>query len=510
MTPPPSSEPTTPPAPRVLSIAGTDPTGGAGIHADLKSIAANGGYGMAVVTALVAQNTVGVRSIHRPPTAFLRQQLDAVSDDVTIDAVKIGMLFDSPVAKTVGRWLRRTRPPITVLDPVMVTTSGSRLLSSDTENAILALLEQVDLITPNMFELAALLGEGVGEDWQAVLDQSMRLSARHHVLVLAKGGHLRSLHSPDALVDAASGTVTEFTAARIASRATHGTGCSLSSAVATIRPRTTSWQTAIEAAKGWLSHSISEGEGLEVGAGNGPISHFAELWARPAKAPATSPIALAEQWWSGISSLRTAIYDSRFVRELAAGSLHADRFAWYLAQDALYLREYARVLAYAAALAPTAEQQAFWANSSYGAIATELALHANWIPASSMFDSEPSETTTAYVDHLLAIAARADYDCLISALLPCFWLYLDVGTTLVEHSCSDHPYREWLQTYSADGFAEATQEAIGIVMSQAARASASHREAMRKAFDVSANHELRFFEAPSRQPAPVTPQPEEP
>src|SRR4051812_22442478 len=143
--------------PRVLSIAGTDPTGGAGIHADLKSIAANGGYGMAAVTALVAQNTRGVRSIHVPPPAFLAEQLEAVSDDVEIDAVKIGMLFDSDIVAVVQDWLEQVRPPRVVLDPVMIAASGDTLLAPDAVEAVRALVAHVDLVTPNMPELAALL-----------------------------------------------------------------------------------------------------------------------------------------------------------------------------------------------------------------------------------------------------------------------------------------------------------------------------------------------------------------
>ena len=142
--------------PRVLSIAGTDPTGGAGIQADLKSIAANGGYGMAVVTALVAQNTMGVRSVHLPPASFLIEQLDAVSDDVEIDAVKIGMLANAEIIDTVRGWLGRVRPPLVVLDPVMVATSGDRLLDVEAEVAMRSLLSQVDLVTPNIPELAVL------------------------------------------------------------------------------------------------------------------------------------------------------------------------------------------------------------------------------------------------------------------------------------------------------------------------------------------------------------------
>ncbi|MGN6408774.1 MAG: bifunctional hydroxymethylpyrimidine kinase/phosphomethylpyrimidine kinase, partial [Curtobacterium sp.] len=142
--------------PRVLSIAGTDPTGGAGMQADLKAVAAHDGYGMGVVTALVAQNTHGVRSVHVPDVGFLREQLDAVSDDVVVDAVKIGMLGTAEVVRTVTDWLREHRPPVVVVDPVMVATSGDRLLDEDASRAMVTLLGLADLVTPNRAELAVL------------------------------------------------------------------------------------------------------------------------------------------------------------------------------------------------------------------------------------------------------------------------------------------------------------------------------------------------------------------
>jgi hydroxymethylpyrimidine/phosphomethylpyrimidine kinase len=134
----------------VLSIAGSDPSGGAGIQADVKSIAAHGGYGMAAITALTAQNTLGVSAVHVPPVEFLRQQLEAISSDITIDAVKIGMLGDAAVIDEVRRWLEAVRPAVVVLDPVMVATSGDRLLRESAEKALRSLLPLADLITPNL------------------------------------------------------------------------------------------------------------------------------------------------------------------------------------------------------------------------------------------------------------------------------------------------------------------------------------------------------------------------
>ena len=271
--------------PRVLSIAGTDPTGGAGIQADLKSIAANGGYGMAVVTALVAQNTHGVRAIHTPPVSFLADQLDAVSDDVQIDAVKIGMLGGADVAAAVTAWLDRVRPPVVVLDPVMVATSGDRLLDAAAEDAVRDLLHRVDLVTPNLPELAALLGTGEAGSWTEALEQAQALAARHRVLVLAKGGHLAAdAGSPDALVSAA-GPVTEVRTPRVQTANTHGTGCSLSSALATLYPRLGSWEAALRAAKDWLQEALQHADELQVGSGHGPIHHFHGVWERGLAGP---------------------------------------------------------------------------------------------------------------------------------------------------------------------------------------------------------------------------------
>lgn len=269
--------------PRVLAVAGSDPSGGAGIQADLKSIAANGGYGMAAITALTAQNTRGVRSLHTPPATFLAEQLDAVSDDVQVDAVKIGLLGSAEVAAAVGDWLARAAPPVVVLDPVMVATSGDRLLDESAEAGLLGLLGRVSLVTPNLPELAVLVGGPVARTWPEALDQARGLAAAHDVLVLAKGGHLPGTQVPDALVTPA-GDARVFDGSRIVTTATHGTGCSLSSAVATLAVGLP-WDDAVGRARAWLREAIARGAELEVGGGHGPVHHFARLWERAGLRP---------------------------------------------------------------------------------------------------------------------------------------------------------------------------------------------------------------------------------
>lgn len=487
------------PTPRVLSIAGTDPSGGAGIQADLKSIAANGGYGMAVVTALVAQNTHGVRAVHTPPKDFLRAQLDAVSDDVEIDAVKIGMLADAETITVVAAWLDRVQPPLVVLDPVMVATSGDRLLDADAEQALLGLLDRADLITPNIPELAVLAGEAPASTWAGVLAQAAALAERHGVAVLAKGGHLGGPDAPDALLEPGAAPV-EFPAPRIDTTSTHGTGCSLSAALAALRPRTGSWATAVGTAKAWLTESIAAGDELRVGSGRGPINHFAGLWARGGLDTRPTATQLATEWWDRIEGVRDAIDELPFVRGLGDGTLEREPFLWYLQQDALYLADYARALARASALAPTPIEQAFWAKAAHGAIAAEIELHHSFLGNDKLFAALPAPATTAYTDHLLAAGARGDYGLIIAAILPCFSIYQDVGTRLLPQSHPDHPYASWLDTYADPGFDEDSREAIRLVSEHAARADASARERMFEAFRLSAEHERSFFAAPLERP----------
>lgn len=498
--------------PRVLSIAGSDPSGGAGVQADLKSIAANGGYGMAVLTALTAQNTQGVRAVHVPPADFLRAQLDAVSEDIVIDAVKIGMLAETEVIRAVGEWLDRVRPPVVVLDPVMVATSGDRLLSPDAEWELRGLLGRATLITPNLAELAVLTGRDI-VDWADGILAAEELSAEIGAAVLVKGGHLTGDEAPDALVDAHRGLRQELTGPRIVTASTHGTGCSLSSALATLLARGSEPEEAVRAARAWLRESLRAGDGLRVGRGHGPISHFAGLWDRGRTATRPEATDIAADWWQEVAGIRAGIDELPFIRALADGSLERTPFLSYLAQDALYLRDYARVLAEAARLAPTSAEQAFWAESAHGSIVGELELHASWLTPSqgvsaATFAAEPSAVTTAYLDHLRSIAFGGDYGEIVAAVLPCFWLYTDLGRRLHTGELGEyatdpqHPYASWLATYADPAFERATRTAIEYATAAAAVADADTRARMRRAFVSSSAHELAFFAAPLESPVP--------
>lgn len=483
----------------MLTVAGSDPSGGAGIQADLKTVAAHGGYGMAAITALTAQNTQGVRAVHVPPADFLRVQLDALFDDVRVDAVKIGMLGTAEVVDVVAEWLGRQQPAHVVLDPVMVSQSGHRLLPPDAVEALRdRLLGRAHVVTPNLPELADLLGADEATSWAQALEQGQELARRHGVRVLVKGGHLGGPLSPDALVDL-DGAVRELPGPRVDTPHTHGTGCTLSTAVATLRPTRGDWYEAVRDAKAWLAGAIEAGAALEIGRGAGPVDHLHDTTPSAGRAFCTEA-------WDATAGVRAAIDDLPFVRALADGTLPEPVFAEYLRQDALYLQQYARVLATLSALAPDADQQLWWAQSAQQAIAVERELHASWVqvpdddPAASAPGAPPaaSATCTSYTSYLLATAQRGDYAELLAAVLPCFWVYADVGERLLERTRDqpDHPYRRWIDQYGDAAFAERTLEARALADRAAATAGPTGRARMLEAFSTATRYEWLFWDAP--------------
>ncbi|HCD3016052.1 bifunctional hydroxymethylpyrimidine kinase/phosphomethylpyrimidine kinase [Corynebacterium striatum] len=263
--------------PRVLTIAGTDPTGGAGVQADLKSFMAAGAYGMSVVTALVAQNTQGVRAVHTPPLSFLQEQFDAVLDDVAVDAVKIGMLGTADIVASVSRFLDALAPntPI-VLDPVMVATSGDRLLDEEAEAAVRELCRQVTVITPNLKELAVLTSTPHASSLDEAISIAQDWASETGTYVIAKGGHLQAGHADNAAVGP-EGVLCRVSSPRVDTKNTHGTGCSLSSALAARLGAGETLPDALEWSTTWLHEAIENADGLRVGHGHGPVDHGHQL-----------------------------------------------------------------------------------------------------------------------------------------------------------------------------------------------------------------------------------------
>lgn len=550
-----SGAPQTARVPRVLSIAGTDPSGGAGVQADLKSIAASGGYGMCVTTSLVAQNTCGVREVFTPPLEFLTAQLAAVFDDVTVDAVKIGMLGDADTIRTVRTWLSEHPVPVVVLDPVMIASSGDRLLQAEAEQALRDLVPLVNVITPNIPELAVLCQKEPAQTFDEAHEQAANLAAATGTTVIVKGGHLCGQDAGNTAVFP-DGTCAHVRTPRLESRNTHGTGCSLSSSLATrlgveLLQHTeaaehtaeqsvlTSEDThrALQWSTRWLHESIAAGAGLQVGSGegHGPVDHAARARRLEAAASAypwhhllattdsegntldgTSPERLlpvspvpageavvkpAGPWtaalWAAGGETWHQILDLPFVRALGDGTLDEDLFAFYLDQDALYLRDYSRALATLSARADIAEAQVHWAAGAHEAIAAESQLHEGWLANRARLGG-PSPITMGYTNFLRATAAGDDYVVGAAAILPCYWLYEEVGAVLSSQNHADHPYAEWLSMYGGEEFAADVARSLAEVERAFEAASPAQRVRAARAYLSACVYEREFFDQAHR------------
>lgn len=263
----------------ILTIAGSDSGGGAGIQADIKAISATGSYACSVITALTAQNTQGVSGIYSISAEFIGQQLDAVFQDIDIAAVKIGMLNDCSVIKVIAEKIKQYQPPFVVLDPVMVATSGDPLIQmSAIETLKDELFPLVSLITPNLPEAALLIGHDMPSSDSEIDDFIIKLRAHaslNGVNILLKGGHFGGEQSHDWLVT--SKMVEIFSHKRVFTKNTHGTGCTLSSAIASYLGQGYPLTQAIDLAKTYLSNALVQADLLNVGKGAGPVHHFYNL-----------------------------------------------------------------------------------------------------------------------------------------------------------------------------------------------------------------------------------------
>ena len=257
---------------RVLTIAGSDSGGGAGIQADLKTFAALGCYGMSAITALTAQNTVGVQGIHAVPASFLKAQIQSVMDDIGVDALKIGMLHEPGIVEVVAWAIDHYNIGQVVLDPVMVATSGDRLIAQETVQVLVReLFPRVTVVTPNLDEAQLLLGQPIANA-QALDAAAQGLLAMGAKAVLLKGGHLASDEVVDVLVQA-QGPTRRLASSRIPSRNVHGTGCTLSSAIAAHLALGHGLEDAVVQARTFILSAIEHGAQVQTGQGHGPLNH---------------------------------------------------------------------------------------------------------------------------------------------------------------------------------------------------------------------------------------------
>jgi hydroxymethylpyrimidine/phosphomethylpyrimidine kinase len=263
---------------KVLTIAGSDSGGGAGIQADLKTFAALGCYGMSVITALTAQNTRGVCGIHAVPPAFAVQQIEAVFSDIGADAVKIGMLYSAELIEAVAEALKKQGARKIVLDPVMVAQSGDKLLQEDAIEAVkIHLMPLADVVTPNIPEASILCGSPL-KQWSDIESAAETLAQHGSRSILIKGGHGDQNKSTDLLFLARENRFVSLAADRIKTHNNHGTGCTLSSAIASYMAKGHDIEPAVQKAKAYMNQAIAAGAQYQIGHGHGPVHHFFQWW----------------------------------------------------------------------------------------------------------------------------------------------------------------------------------------------------------------------------------------
>ena len=263
---------------RVLTIAGSDSGGGAGIQADLKTFAAIGCYGMSVITALTAQNTRGVNGIHAVPPAFAVEQMNAVLNDIGTDAIKIGMLYSAELIDVVAKALKKHGAAKIVLDPVMVAQSGDKLLQDDAIEAIKKhLMPLADVVTPNIPEASVLCGRQLTQ-WSDIESAAQTLAQHGSRSIVIKGGHGAADQSIDLLFLAHENRFVRLAADRIKTHNNHGTGCTLSSAIASYMAKGSDIEEAVQKAKKFMNQAIAAGARYQIGQGHGPVHHFFQWW----------------------------------------------------------------------------------------------------------------------------------------------------------------------------------------------------------------------------------------
>ncbi|KAH8653411.1 Phosphomethylpyrimidine kinase-domain-containing protein [Xylariales sp. PMI_506] len=499
---------------KVLVIAGSDSSGGAGLEADQKVIAAHGCYAMTATTALTAQNTMGVNGIHHVPPEFVRKQIDAVFADIKPDVVKTGMLASAATIKMLDSACRDHGVDTLILDPVMVATTGAVLLPPEAVTDLRTLLlPQTFLVTPNIPEAKLLLSGAEKEvveirtidDLETIARQVQDLGPKW---VLIKGGHIP--FKQDGTVATApeerklvvnvlfgEGRATRFVGAYQESRNTHGTGCSLASAIASNIAKGFNPVDAIRAASQYIEAGIRTAPGY--GRGSGPLNHFHSLYTLPfapdrfisylLNRPEVAPI------WQRF------VYHP-FVLALGSGKLPLNSFKGYLVQDYLYLVHFARANALASYKAKNMLDVAAGAKIVTH-IHTEMQLHLDYcagfgLSKADIESTEEQQACTAYTRYVLDIGQSQDWLALQLALAPCLLGYGAIARMLHDDSRTDrtdtNTYWKWILNYVADDYVEAVKTGWALIERHAVLQSPSRIEELVKIFAHATKMEVGFWE----------------
>ncbi|KAK7712736.1 trifunctional hydroxymethylpyrimidine kinase/phosphomethylpyrimidine kinase/thiaminase [Botryosphaeria dothidea] len=491
---------------RILVIAGSDSSGGAGLEADQKVIAAHGCYAMTATTALTAQNTQGVYDIHHTPSAFVRKQIDACIEDIGVDVVKTGMLASASTIEVVADALKEHNVPISVVDPVMVSTSGAQLLPEDAVETLIAkLLPLTTLLTPNLPEAQLILkraGQAVGDPKRIddIVSMAKAVKALGPKYVLLKGGHVpltkeRVVPTGEAdrqivlnvLVGAEEDRI--FETGYLKSRNTHGTGCSLASSGLDIAQ-------AVKTANFYIEAGIRTSK--DLGKGSGPINHFHSTYTLPFAPGRFLEYVLDREDVKGPWQEHT---HHSFVQQLADGTLPLGKFKNYLIQDYLFLIQFSRANALAAYKAKNLDD----INKSARIIQhiqEEMGLHIKYcegfgLTKAEIESHEEHQACTAYTRYVLDIGQSEDWFALQIALMPCLIGYGHIARRLYDDQKTKregNTYWNWVEQYVAEDYTDAVKAGLDIIERHAVLQSPSRIEQLVQIFIHATKMETGFWD----------------
>ncbi|KAJ1901427.1 trifunctional hydroxymethylpyrimidine kinase/phosphomethylpyrimidine kinase/thiaminase [Kickxella alabastrina] len=496
------------PPPAVLTIAGSDSGGGAGIQADLKTFMAHCTYGLSVITAITAQNTQEVRSVMPVPSPVVQQQLEAVLDDIPVRAAKTGMLADASVIRTVANIWRQHRDIPLVIDPVMVATSGHELLDAQALDTLREeLLPLATVLTPNLCEAEAILERPVGSitSVEQMEVAARELSARFGIPVtIVKGGHLED--GGKAVIDvvylADQDTCVRVTGPRINSESTHGTGCTLSAAIAANLATGMDHLAAAQHGIRYVNMAIQTAYRVGSGA-HGPVNHAHTLHRSLFFSPTLhAPHPFTEYLKGRSSALWTRYVNHDFVRQAGTGSLRRDCFIHYLKQDYIYLKHYARAAALAAFKSDSLVDIGASADIVFGCVresTLHLQLCAQWgITREQMENELESSTSVAYTRYIIDRGLCGDLLELLVAMYPCLLGYGEAAARQaadLESVSENNPYWPWICAYADDEFQSVVDKGRRVIeeLVQREMPSGARLERLVKTFNDTAALEIQFW-----------------
>ncbi|KAJ1731834.1 trifunctional hydroxymethylpyrimidine kinase/phosphomethylpyrimidine kinase/thiaminase [Coemansia sp. Benny D160-2] len=509
-------EPGTAVPPAVLTIAGSDSGGGAGIQADLKTFMANGTYGLSVITAITAQNTRGVRRAVGVEPALIREQLEAVLDDIDVRAAKVGMVPDARSIETLASvWGARLKKESDggchlVVDPVMVSTSGHHLLDPGAlETLCTALLPLATVVTPNLREAEAILGLNAGDIGSVAQMEgaAQDIADRYGIpVVVVKGGHLEQQETAAAVTDVvyvqAETRVTRIESPRIDTQSTHGTGCTLSAAIAANLAKGMPYLAAVRQGIRYVNEAMQAA--YPVGGGHRPVNHAYALQVAPVPRPTLhSPHPFTDYLRAQNNALWTKYIRHPFVQQAGAGTLDRNVFIYYLKQDYVYLKHYARSYAMAAFKSDTPEEISVLsgiAQKCIGESELHVELCAKWgIRGEEMGRIEESWASVAYTRYILDRGACGDVLELLVAMYPCLLGYGEASVSQAKDPLTvtqGNPYWPWLEFYVGEEFQTTVERGQAMIeeLAQRENPSAGRLERLVKTFNDTVALEIAFWD----------------